>query len=180
MASAGTAAFPAEGEQVAAGKNNPDCKSETGPKQEASLKRDEPVKRSPVIRAIAAAEKGTTGEIRVHLSKKWFEPDPFARATKLFHRFGMTKTAQRNAVLIYVNLRRKKFALIGDEGIHKVVGQDYWNGLAEALRNDLRSCSTEDAIALAVRTVGATLQRFFPADLDVENPNELPDEMTQD
>ena len=138
-------------------------------------------KYSPIIRAIAEAEKGTTGEIRVHLSKKLIEKDPYGRALKLFDRFGMTRTTNRNAVLIYVNLRRHKFAIIGDEGIHKAVGQQYWEGLAKALQEDLKKIAEpEHAIALAVTTVGATLQRFFPADLDATDHDELPNEVTED
>ena len=121
-------------------------------------------KHSALIQALAEAETGTTGEIRVHLSKRWIEKNPFKRVVHLFHRFGMGKTTHKNAVLLYVNLRRKKFAVIGDEGIHKAVGQSYWEGLVKELQKDLSTTHTEKAIALAVLTIGATLKRYFPVD----------------
>lgn len=135
---------------------------------------------SPIVEAIEIAEKGTTGEIRVHLSRHWLERDCYRRAEKLFARFNMSRTTNRNAVLLYVNLRKRKFAVIGDVGIHKAVGQQYWNELVAALKEDLSKMKSENAIALAVATIGATLAKFFPADLDAENPNELPNEVTTD
>lgn len=161
MASAVAVADPAEEAQVAAGKEN---------KKELS----------PIVQAITDAERASTGEIRVHLSRRWIEKDPFDRAFRLFHQFGMTKTRQRNAVLLYINLRKKKFAIVGDEGIHHVVGQRYWEELALHLKQDLQSTHIENAVALAVRTIGMTLKKFFPVDLDGENHDELPNEVTED
>lgn len=138
------------------------------------------VRHSPIVHAITEAESNTTGEIRVHLSRRWFEKDPCQRALKLFHRFGMTRTTHRNAVLLYVNLRRRKFAVIGDEGIHQAVGQKYWQDLAEQLRQDLHSTQMENAIALAVLTIGKTLRQFFPADSNSPHHNELPNDVSED
>jgi len=159
--SAAVAAAPEEEGQVAAGKSNK-------------------TKESPIVHAIEAAEAGTTGEIQVHLTKRWVEKDAFSRAQKLFHQFGMTRTTNRNAVLLYVNFRKHKFAIIGDEGIHKVVGQHYWEELAKHLQQDLRSTHAENAIAMAVMTIGQTLKKYFPADLDAHNSNELPDHVSED
>ncbi|MCM2277072.1 MAG: TPM domain-containing protein [Oligoflexia bacterium] len=134
---------------------------------------------SPIVKAIAEAEAGTTGEIRVHLTRRWIEKDPFARAWIVFRRFGMFRTAQRNAVLLYVNLRKHKFAIIGDEGVHKVVGQLYWERIARNLSRDLTSTHYENAIALAVREIGQVLHQHFPAEA-VPNPNELSNEVSED
>ena len=153
-------AAPEEGAQVEAGKQNS--------------------KHSPIIDAIAFAEAGTTGEVRVHISRRWFEKDPYSRAEKLFKRFGMWRTANRNAVLLYVNLRRHKFAVVGDEGIHKALGQEYWNSLSHALSEDLKKMAPEKAIAVAVVTIGETLKKFFPAEESPVNPDELSNDVTED
>ncbi len=137
-------------------------------------------KKSPIVEAIADAEHFTTGEIRVHLTRRWIEKDPYSRASRLFEEFQMTKTAERNAVLLYINLRKRKFAIIGDRGIHQKVGQIYWEQLAQKLREDLQSTQIENAVALAVRSIGRTLQTFFPRDLDSLNPDELSNEVTHD
>lgn len=136
---------------------------------------------SPIIDAIAAAENSTTGEIRVHLSKKWCESNPYGRATRLFQRFNMFRTSHRNAVLIYVNLRKRKFAIIGDAGIHQVVGQKYWENLTNTLQDHLRSTHPEKAIALTVLEIGQALQKYFPLDESSNKRiNQIPNIITED
>jgi uncharacterized membrane protein len=39
----------------------------------------------------------------------------------------MEQTKDRNGVLLYIAMESKQLAIYGDEGIHKIVGQDYWN-----------------------------------------------------
>jgi uncharacterized membrane protein len=135
---------------------------------------------SKIVEAIAKAEKQTTGEIRVHVSKRWFEPNPLLRAQKVFHRLGMNRTNLKNGVLLYVNLRRRKFAIYGDEGIHQSVGQRYWEKIARELSQDLRGTHHENAIAMAVTKIGDALAESFPVDINSSNQNELPNNVTTD
>lgn len=145
-----------------------------------NLKKKQAEKFSPIVQAIAEAERGTTGEIRVHLTQRWFERDPLERAGRLFKEYGMFRTTHRNGVLLYVNLRRHKFAVVGDEGIHKVVGQRYWEQLARNLRSNLQGTDAERAVAMAVEELGKVLHKYFPADTMAENPNQLPDIVSED
>jgi uncharacterized membrane protein len=135
---------------------------------------------SPILDAIRDAESRTTAEIRVHLSRRLIEKDPFKRAKHLFHQYGMYRTTHRNAVLLYVNLRRRKFALIGDEGAHHSVGQRFWEELARDLMRNFISTHPENAIALAVKKIGERLAQDFPLDADHPKANELDDEVTRD
>jgi uncharacterized membrane protein len=136
--------------------------------------------KSPIIGAIQKAEENSTGEIRVHLSKKFLERDAYARATRLFRQFGMFRTTHRNAVLFYVNLKRKKFAIVGDEGIHQKVGQRYWEEVARDLRKDLRETHPERAIANAVLKIGQILSKHFPLEAGARHQNELKNELSKD
>lgn len=135
---------------------------------------------SKIVEAIARAEDRTSGEIRVHVSKRWIEKDPYHRAQKLFIRLGMNRTTLRNAVLLYVNLRRRKFAIYGDEGIHQNVGQRYWEKIARDLSQDLRGTHHENAIAMAVTKIGDALAENFPIDSEHPNRNELSNDVTID
>ena len=72
-----------------------------------------------LIDAIIAAEKRTSGEIRIHIERKCPE-DPKEGALRTFHKLHMEKTAQRNAVLIYVACESRRFAVLGDKGIDKI------------------------------------------------------------
>lgn len=138
------------------------------------------LKHSPIVAAITEAESHTTGEIRVHLSRHWVEPSPYRRARHLFKRFKMQATPHRNAVLLYVNLRRRKLAIIGDQGIHAYVGQPFWEKLIGILQKDLRSTHYENAISNTVLQIGKELGRHFPAIPDGHSNNGLHPIVTED
>lgn len=133
---------------------------------------------SPIVAAIAEAERGTTGEIRVHITKRLIEPNVFKRAQKVFTKLKMNETQQRNAILLYVNIKRHRFAIVGDQGIHAIVGKKYWEELSQGLTQDLQSTHYERAIAIAVKTLGETLKRYFPS--DTHTKDELSNEVTHD
>jgi uncharacterized membrane protein len=117
---------------------------------------------SPIVDAIREAESETSAEIRVHLSRRLWERNPYQRAMRLFQQYGMSGSAQRNSVLFYVNLRRKKFAIVGDEGAHTAVGQRFWEELSRETKRNMISTHPENAIALIIRKLGARLAKHFP------------------
>ena len=54
-----------------------------------------------VVAAVRLAEKGTSGEIRIHIDGEC-EGSPVERAEEVFFRLGMNRTERRNGVLIYL------------------------------------------------------------------------------
>src|SRR4029453_14703920 len=76
-----------------------------------------------IVKAIADAEARSRGEIRVHVSQKPVD-DPQAAAARQFEALGMTKTAERNGVLLFVAPASQSFAVVGDQGIHERCGPD--------------------------------------------------------
>jgi uncharacterized membrane protein len=117
---------------------------------------------TPIIRAIRFAEKKSTSEVRIHVVKNRFERDPMALALRRFDEFGMSRTADRNAVLVYLNRSTRRFAIVGDEGVHRAVGQRFWDELAVNFAEDLQSTHYENAISLLVYALGTTLAKKFP------------------
>src|SRR6478609_4986122 len=71
-----------------------------------------------IKQAVQAAEKNTSGEIRVCVEKTCSE-DVLDRAAKYFSQLDMHKTKLRNGVLIYLATVDRKFAIIGDAGINE-------------------------------------------------------------
>lgn len=127
--------------------------------------------------AIKEAENGTSGEIRVMISGK-AEGDALDTAKKRFTALGMHRTALRNGVLIFLATKSRSFAILGDEGIHRHVGDGGWaclrDGMADSFKKDLFG----EGLAYAVREVGGILKKHFPvAPGDV---NELPDEVVEE
>jgi uncharacterized membrane protein len=124
-----------------------------------------------VIAAIEAAERKTSGEIRVYVSSRNVT-DPLERAAFRFKQLGMAETRERNGVLLYFAPQSQKFAVIGDAGIHAKCGQPFWDETASDIRLYLREQKFTEAVVRAVLKVGELLAKHFPPCPD--DRNELP------
>lgn len=127
---------------------------------------------SAIVAAIKAAEKITSGEVRVFVSTNDV-PNPLDRAAFRFKKLGMDNTRERNGVLLYFAPESQKFAVIGDVGIHAKCGQAFWEELAVDIKSHLRSSHFTDAVVQSVQKVGRLLAQHFPPRPD--DQNELPD-----
>lgn len=124
-----------------------------------------------IVRAIAAAEKKTSGEIRVYI-KRGEIPDAVQAAREQFETLGMTATRERNGILIFVAPRSQKFAVLGDEGIHQRCGDAFWQQLVNAMQQHFRAENFTDAVVHAIDRAGELLAAEFPRQPD--DRNELP------
>jgi len=124
--------------------------------------------------AVESAERQTSGEIRVCVEKKCSE-EVLDRAAKYFHKLDMHKTKLRNGVLIYLATVDRKFAIIGDAGINKVVPEGFWDDAKEAMLAQFKFGNLIEGITTGVGMAGEHLQRFFPRELD--DKNELSDDV---
>jgi uncharacterized membrane protein len=130
-----------------------------------------------IVNAIKAAEAKTSGQIRVFLQRGKFEEDALARAQKKFVQLGMEKTAERNAVLIFVAPRAQKFAVIGDDGVHQKCGEKFWQDLVSRMREHFLREDFTQALVEGIESTGALLAKYFPRTGPA--PNELPDEIVE-
>jgi uncharacterized membrane protein len=117
---------------------------------------------SPIVKALSFLSRQTTGEVHVHIVSKFYERDVLGGALKVFDLYDLSRTTHRNGVLIYVNRSTQKFAVIADEGIHRAVGQRYWDELTVNMKEDFLGTYFENAIALTVFTLAVTLKKHFP------------------
>lgn len=121
-----------------------------------------------VTDAIAAAEKLTSGEIRVHVTPKCGR-DVFGSAVDVFRKLGMEKTARRNGVLIFVAFKSHKFAIVGDVGIDSRVPDGFWDTESATLAAHLKSGETVEGLCEVIDHAGRRLSEYFPAEADDEN-----------
>ncbi|MFN8237083.1 MAG: TPM domain-containing protein [Chitinophagales bacterium] len=134
------------------------------------------VEKDAVVAAIREAELHTSGEIRVHIDDRC-DQDAYDRALKVFQSLKMYKTPFRNAVLLYIAVKDKKFAIIGDEAIHMKVHPDFWNVLLQELKENFSNEHFMEGITRCVHTIGTTLSTHFP-DIDQLDRNELPNDLS--
>jgi uncharacterized membrane protein len=125
--------------------------------------------------AIVAAEKQTSGEIRVSVSR-YFWGNVRRVAEKAFDRLGMRATQDRNGVLFFVVPSRRRFAVIGDEGIHQKVGQEFWDKVVASMADDFRAGKFNEGLVRGIGECGRLLAAHFPYQGE-KDVNELPDDI---
>ncbi|MGZ4961976.1 MAG: TPM domain-containing protein [Limisphaerales bacterium] len=130
-----------------------------------------------IVGAIRESESKMCGEIRIFISRK--EPeDAVVTAQRRFEKLGMTKTTERNGVLIYVAPRVRKFAIIGDVAIHQKCGDNFWKEVAHEMSDHFRKADFTGGIIHAIRRAGALMAEHFPR--QAGGKNQLSDEIEHD
>lgn len=128
--------------------------------------------RHGIAAAIRKAESQTSGEMRVHVEGRC-SGEPAGRAREVFAALGMHRTTRRNGVLLYLAVRDRTFAVVGDEGIHRVVPERFWEAVAAEMERHFRAGRFLEGLGSAIERIGALLARHFPRAHD--DRNELPD-----
>lgn len=128
-----------------------------------------------IIAAIRAAEKTTSGEVRVHLDED-SGGHPVRKAIKVFRWLKMHKTQQRNGVLFYLAVKDHRFAVIGDRGINDKVPSDFWNSTRDILAEHFKRGAFVEGLERGIAEAGQQLAAHFPYQSD--DVNELPDDIS--
>jgi uncharacterized membrane protein len=132
-----------------------------------------------IAAAIGAAESRSTGEIRVHISGRKVK-DVQAAAARRFDKLGMAATREHNGVLVYVAPRVRRFAVVGDAGIHERCGDEFWKEVAGVVETEFRGGRFTEGIVRGVERLGAVLAEHFPRPAGGSDVNELPDRPSLD
>ena len=129
-----------------------------------------------IVAAIRSSEKATSGEIRVFIESKNAYVDPVDRAAEIFHQLQMHNTKDRNGVLIYIAVKSREIAVYADEGIHRLLGSEYWKSAVHLMIEEFKQNHICEGIVHCVSSIGKTLAEKFP-NTGAEDKNELPDEI---
>lgn len=128
-----------------------------------------------VIAAIKQAELKTSGEIRLHVEPAC-EGDAYKRAVEVFGKQGMYKTKERNAILFYFAINSHKFAIVGDEGIHAKVKDEFWLTIRDVIQENFRQGNFIPGLVKGIEMAGEKLAAYFP--YNDGDSNELPDDIS--
>ena len=128
-----------------------------------------------LVEAIQTAEDHSTGEIRIHIDSNT-EGNNAEIAFEVFKRLCKNKTVAKNAVLFHVNFEQQYLTIIGDEGIHEKVHQNFWDRMHDEITQEFKKGNFHDGLKNAVLETGLELKKYFP--ISGENPNELSNEIT--
>ena len=133
--------------------------------------------KAEILDSIKEAEKATSGEIRVHIESTCQE-DVLDRASWIFNKLNMYKTADRNGVLFYLAVNDRKFAVIGDGGINAIVSEEFWDEIKQLMEKYFREGKFTEGLSQGILMTGSQLKINFP--YNNNDVNELSDEITFD
>jgi uncharacterized membrane protein len=128
-----------------------------------------------IVEAIKKAEKNTSGEIRVHI-ENYKKKTVLDRAAYWFKKLAMHKTELRNGVLFYLAVDSRQFAILGDVGINRKVGNDFWIEVRDVMVEHFKKDEFTQGLSKGIEMTGEKLKVFFPYQTD--DVNELPDEIS--
>jgi uncharacterized membrane protein len=129
-----------------------------------------------IVETIRQAESATRGEIRVHV-RRLASRDVMKDAQKFFRKTRMHRTRERNGVLIFISWNSRAFAILGDEGIHRVAGDTFWNQTRDRMKEHFSKQELKEGILAGVKSAGEKLKAYFPR--SAGNHDELPDMVTE-
>ena len=129
-----------------------------------------------ILSAIKQAELRTSGEVRVFIENRCRFVDPLDRAAEIFFSLKMDATVDRNAVLVYLAMKDRQFAVFADQGIYTALGNEYWNKEAAEMVQAFRKESFAAGLATVIGHIGQALHQHFPFDHKGDK-NELPDDI---
>lgn len=129
-----------------------------------------------VVRAIANAERGNRGEVRVHIERRCPKGDALTRAQHLYRALGMERTQNDTAVLLYIATKSRQAAIYAGAGVDAHVGGEFWRSVIDKVAKGFKEGRPGEGIRGALEEVGEVLREHLPGD-DVAG-NELPNEMT--
>ena len=99
-------------------------------------------------------------------------------ALERFEKLGMTNTAERNGVLVYIAPRARTFRIVGDVAVHQKCGDEFWKDVASAMESRFRKGEFTEGVVLGVQLLGDALAQHFPR-LDTDR-NELSNAIDED
>jgi uncharacterized membrane protein len=128
-----------------------------------------------VVEALHAAERGNSGEVRVHLAEAC-PGDALLRAKSAFETLGMRATRADTGVLLFVAPKARKVAVYAGKGVYGGDAPRTWQRVVDVVAIAARKGNLAVGIATALELIGDILRKAMPsAD---EAGNELPDEVT--
>ena len=97
----------------------------------------------------------------------------------MFERLGMTATAERNGVLIFVAPASHNFAVLADLGVTAVAGTAPLDAIAAVIASSFRGGRFTEGLVDAVNAAADVLALWFPRTEGSADTDELPNEISR-
>ena len=128
--------------------------------------------------AISASEQTHQAEIRfaietaLPITQLWRGVGCRERAREIFSQLGMTDTAGRNGILVYVLLAERAIEIVADRGFDDKVSRPVWDDICVQIGATFRNGDYRQGALQAIRRLNELAAAHFPP--GTGNRNELP------
>ncbi len=95
----------------------------------------------------------------------------FLQAKSEYYQLGVDRTQNKTGVLIYISFLEKEVVVLADEGISKLVAENYWDDIVQIVSSSLKSYQLELGLEMAVERCGELFSEKF--NIDMPKVNEL-------
>lgn len=138
------------------------------------LKADE---QQRITDAIKLAESRTSGEIAVIIAPYsdplffWQRAETRVRraAQRAFFKYGLDKTKERTAILIYISHKERRAELLADQGVDAQVLPGSWQSIITDLTLNIAHGRLGFGLVHAIEHCAEILNRYFPGDATDDN-----------
>ncbi len=118
---------------------------------------------------IAAVENLTSAEFKIIIcAHAWLGLK--RKAHKLFQKYKLDTTKERNGVLILIAEKDREFLIYGDQGIHEKVGEEFWLNIKEDMLEHFKQGDIASGLSLGLHLLADMLAEHFPKQ---DDENEL-------
>jgi uncharacterized membrane protein len=134
---------------------------------------------SAIERAVAEAEQGHAGQIRVVIETAlsaaalWHDQPARSRAIDAFSNLRIWDTAHNNGVLIYLLYADHDVEIVADRGITARVSPEQWEAVCRDMERAFGNGQFEAGLIAGISAVADHLKAHFPR--SERGANELPD-----
>ncbi|MCP4132744.1 MAG: hypothetical protein GY754_17395 [bacterium] len=132
--------------------------------------------KAAITAAIGDAERGSRGEVRVHIESACPGENSLDRAQELFLSLGMDKTEEDTGVLLYAAVDNKQAAVYAGSGIYESAEPGFWQEVIDTVTKGFSGGNGSQGIADALAVIGRLLREKVPG--EDRAGNELPNEIS--
>lgn len=136
-----------------------------------------PFDKKQIEAAIVRLEQQTSAELRVYIERRIpkLSNSVLELALSVFQKLEMTATEARNGVLIYIAYKDHQCAIIGDEGIHQYVGENFWQAQCTEMTHYFSQKVYTEGVVNIIDNIAQVLAQYFP--IQPNDRNELDNEV---
>jgi uncharacterized membrane protein YgcG len=117
--------------------------------------------RDQIAAALAEAGRHTRARIGLSIDERAAR-DPLARARTRFQEWQLPEGERPTAVLVYVSVPSRSYAIVGGEKVGRLAPQAFWELVDRDLHHHFEEGRYCDGIFKAIAQVAIQLERLFP------------------